>query len=83
LFELRAEVPLLLKQKETPLLEHSERKDFIHGQAYLADIYNHMNVINLSVQGPELTIMDATEKLQAFLAKLSIWKKTVEVKHPC
>jgi hypothetical protein len=59
-------------------LEHVERKDFIHGLAYLADICNHINAINLSIQGPEDTIMDATENLQAFLAKLSIWKKRVE-----
>jgi hypothetical protein len=30
-------------------------------------------------QGPEITIMDATEKLQAILAKLSIETKRVEV----
>uniref|UniRef100_A0A7M4E8X6 DUF4371 domain-containing protein n=1 Tax=Crocodylus porosus TaxID=8502 RepID=A0A7M4E8X6_CROPO len=78
LFKLRAEVSLFLKEKENPLLEHFERKDFIHGLAYLADIFNHMNEINLSIQGPEVTIMDATEKLQAFLAKLPIWKKRVE-----
>jgi hypothetical protein len=46
--------------------------------AYLADIFNHINEISLSIQGPEVTIMDATEKLQAFFAKLSIWKKRVE-----
>jgi hypothetical protein len=46
--------------------------------AYLADIFNHMNEINLSIQGPEDTTMDATENLQAFLAKLAIWKKTIE-----
>jgi hypothetical protein len=78
LFELRAEVSFFLKEKENPLLEHVERKDFIHGLDYLADIFNHMNEINLSIQGPEVTIMDATEKLQAFLSKLSIWKKRVE-----
>jgi hypothetical protein len=38
-----------------------------------------MNEINLSIQGPEVTIMDATETLQAFLAKLSIWKKRVAI----
>jgi hypothetical protein len=59
-------------------LEHVERKDFIHGLAYLADIFTHINEINLSIQGPEDTIMDATENLQAFMAKLSIWKKRVE-----
>jgi hypothetical protein len=59
-------------------LEHVERNDFIHGLAYLTDIFNHMNEINLSIQGPEVTIMEASEKLQAFLAKLSIWKRRVE-----
>jgi hypothetical protein len=41
LFEVRAEVSLLLKEKEkvNPLLEHFERKDSIHGIAYLADIF--------------------------------------------
>jgi hypothetical protein len=37
-----------------------------------------MNVINLSIPGPEVTIMDATGKLQAFLARLSMWKTRVE-----
>jgi hypothetical protein len=46
--------------------------------AYLADIFNHMNEINLSIQGTEDTIINATENLQAFLAKLSVWKKRVE-----
>jgi hypothetical protein len=47
LFEMRAEVSLFLNEKENPLLEHVEREDFIHGLAYLADIFNHMNEINL------------------------------------
>jgi hypothetical protein len=68
LLELRAEVSLFLKEKENPSLEHFERKDFIHGLPYLADIFSHMNEIHLSVQGPEVITMDAKEKLHAFLA---------------
>jgi hypothetical protein len=47
-FELRAEVSFFffLKEIENPLLEHVERKNFIHGLAYLADIFNHINEIN-------------------------------------
>jgi hypothetical protein len=60
-----------LKEKENPLLEHFERKDFIHGLPYLADILNHMNEIHLSIQCPEVIIMDATEKLQAFSANFA------------
>jgi hypothetical protein len=37
-----------------------------------------MNEINISVQDSEVTFREATEKLQAFLAKLSIWKKRVD-----
>ena len=78
LFKLRTQVSLFLEERENPLSEHFERKDFIHGLAYLADIFHHVNEINLSIQGREVTIMDASEILQAFLAKLPIWKKRVE-----
>jgi hypothetical protein len=78
LLKLAEEVSLSPKEKENPLLEHFERKDFAHELAYVADIFNYTNEIHLSIQGPEVTIMDATEKLQAFLAKLSILKKRVE-----
>jgi hypothetical protein len=78
LFELRAEVSLILKEKEIPLLEHFGRKDFIHMLTCVAHIFNRVNEINLSIRSPEVTIMDATEKLQAVWVKLSIWKTRVE-----
>jgi hypothetical protein len=59
-------------------LEYFERKALIHELAYLADIFNRMNEINLSSQDPEVIIIDATENLQAFLANRSIWKKRIE-----
>jgi hypothetical protein len=39
---------------------------------YLEDIFNHTNERNFSIQSPEVTIIDATEKLKAFFAMLSI-----------
>ena len=44
-------------------------KEFLYGLAYLADIFNHLNEVKLSIQGPDLTIIDVTERLQAFQAK--------------
>jgi len=35
-------------------------------------------VVNLSIQGPDLTIIDVTERLQAFQAKLPLWKRRLE-----
>ena len=34
------------------------------------DIFSHLNEVNLCIQGPDLTIMDVTERLQAFQANL-------------
>jgi hypothetical protein len=38
--------------EENPLLKQLVRKDFIHGLAYLADIFNHVKELYLSIQGP-------------------------------
>lgn len=68
---------LFLKEGETPVLKHLEGKVLIRGLDQTSHIFK-TNEINLSIQGPEVTIMDATKKLQAFLAKLSIWNRRVE-----
>jgi len=78
LMELRAEVSLFLREKESPLSEQFDREEFIHGLAYLTDIFGHMNVVSLSIQDPAVTIMDAAENLQALLAKLPLWKRRLE-----
>ena len=51
---------------------------FLCGLAYLADIFGHLNEINLSIQGPDITIIDAMERLQAFQAKLPLQKRRLE-----
>lgn len=56
------------ERKRKPTLGTLRKKGFTHGLAYLVDIFNHMNEIHLSAQGPEVTIVDANEKLYAFLA---------------
>jgi hypothetical protein len=37
---------------------------FFHNLAYMAITFNYVNGTNISVQVPEVTNMDATEKLQ-------------------
>ena len=75
LVELRAEVSLFLRVKESPLSEQFDDEEFIHGLAYLADIFSQMNEVNLSIQGHEVTTRDAAERMKAFLAKLPPWKR--------
>lgn len=78
LFELRVEVLLFLQDKGNSLYEYLESEDFVQGLAYLADIFGHLNEINLSLQGPAVTILDASERLKGFVGKLPLWKRRVE-----
>lgn len=78
LFELRTEVSIFLQDKDNSLYEFFEKEDCVQGLAYLADIFAHLNEINMSLQGPAVTIVDATERLKGFLAKLPLWKRRVD-----
>ena len=79
LMELRTEVLFFLNEKQSSLSVDFEREEFIHGLAYMADIFGHMNDTNLSIQGTTVNMMDAAERLQALLAKLPLWKRRIEV----
>ena len=70
--ELKQEVSIFLKNKNSPLAEKIESESFLYGLSYLADIFGHINNVNRAMQGPVVTIMDAAEKLNAFLLKLSL-----------
>lgn len=78
LFELRLEALIFLKEKENALYTFLENENFLQGLAYLADIFGHLNDINQSLQGPAVTIVDASERLKGFLGKLPLWKRRVD-----
>ena len=77
--ELKQEVSLFLKNKNSPLAEKIESESFLYSLSYLADIFGHINNVNHAMQGPGVTIMDTAEKLNAFLLKLSLWKCRLKV----
>ena len=77
--ELKQVVSLFLKNRNNSFAEKIESESFLYGLSYLTDIFSHINNVNCDMQGPGMTIMDAAEKLNAFLLKLSFWKCRVEV----
>ena len=42
--------------------------------AYLADIFNELNLLNSGMQGRNENILSSTDKINAFQKKLTIWK---------
>ena len=74
LIKLRKEVSFFKGKTSLHSLQFDCKK-FLCGLAYLADVFSHLNEVNLSTQGPDLTIMDVTKRLQAFQARLPLWKR--------
>jgi hypothetical protein len=75
--ELRTEIAMFLREKENKLCEEFGTQGFIVSLAYLADIFSHLNDLNFSLQGSEVTVLDANEKTAAFQQKLAPWKRRV------
>ena len=51
--------------------------------AYLADIFNKLNELNLSLQGRNSNILFSHDKIEAFKKKLNIWTTKVSKKTSC
>ena len=49
-----------------------EDDEFMANVEFLADIFGHLNTLNLQLQGRGKTIVDIVEKLQSFTAKLEL-----------
>ncbi|KAM5219559.1 zinc finger BED domain-containing protein 5-like [Hipposideros larvatus] len=46
--------------------------------AYLVDIFAILNELNLSLQGPNETCLNLSEKIQSFQMKLQLWQKKLD-----
>ncbi len=75
-FELRQELLLFLKENDkASFCECLESINWKMKLAYIADIYQHLNNLNTSMQGVKENILTSTDKLLAFKNKLAVWKK--------
>ena len=79
-FELRHELLTFFKEKNHQFKDDFENDNFILRMAYLSDIFQTLNVINLSFQGSNSNIAVFILKLEAFTRKLDVWTKNVESK---
>lgn len=46
--------------------------------AYMADIFEYLNQLNLNMQGENQNLLISTDKMAAFKGKLLIWKRRVK-----
>ncbi|XP_069616232.1 zinc finger BED domain-containing protein 5-like [Ranitomeya imitator] len=78
-FELREELKTFFNQKARPQFEalFSDKTE-LQKIAYLVDIFVILNDLNLSLQGPNATCLDLSEKMRSFQMKLQLWKDKLD-----
>ncbi|XP_015677944.1 SCAN domain-containing protein 3-like [Protobothrops mucrosquamatus] len=78
-FELRDELKTFFNQKVRPQFEalFSDKSE-LQKIAYLVDIFAILNELNLSLQGPNATCLDLSEKIRSFQMKLQLWQKKLD-----
>uniref|UniRef100_A0A8C6S3X4 DUF4371 domain-containing protein n=1 Tax=Neogobius melanostomus TaxID=47308 RepID=A0A8C6S3X4_9GOBI len=73
LFELREEVRIFLSDCGSPLAEHLSDPKWVASLAYLASIFDRLNILNASLQGPNANVLTLSDKITAFKRKLERW----------
>ncbi|KAK0152133.1 SCAN domain-containing protein 3 [Merluccius polli] len=70
----------LMSSKNKAAADHLvfiQDEKFMSNVAFLADIFGHLNNLNLQLQGKGKTIMDMVEKLQSFTVKLGLLESDI------
>ncbi|XP_042220630.1 protein FAM200B-like [Homarus americanus] len=80
-FELREELKLFLEMnRKDDLLSHFNEVLWEPRLAYLADIFEQLNRLNLKLQGKERNVFHHMDCIRAFLHKLQNWQRKEEEK---
>lgn len=78
LFELRNEVRIFMSDNDFVLGEKLCDDRWLMKLAYLADIFQKVNDVCISLQGKAVTVFDATDKVEGFKKKLKYWVESIK-----
>ena len=77
-FEMKDEIKLFLEFKnKNEILSYFNDDNWITSLAYLADIFEKLNILNLKMQGKNTNIVQLRDNLKAFVEKLQNWSQKV------
>lgn len=73
IFELRSEVFMFLSEKNNDMNNLFSDEKWLSRLAYLADIFDRLNILNMGLQGRGTTAFSANDKISAFKRKLTLF----------
>ncbi|XP_068243831.1 protein FAM200C-like [Palaemon carinicauda] len=79
LYELREEAIIFLDSQQKAALHDKFKSDsFQIILAYLVDIFESLNAVNLKLQGKNIHIISHHDTIRTFMAKLDLWKCRIQ-----
>ena len=78
-FDLRKELKEFLQLQKKNFVVALNDKNWCKQLTYLADIFGHLNKLNLKLQGTELNLITFKDTLCGFIAKLQNWHRKVDL----
>lgn len=78
LYELREEVFTFLINNKSDFADNFKDQQWLAKLAFLSDIFQIINELNLSLQGPSKTIFDFGNRIDSFKKKLKLWERKVQ-----
>ena len=78
IYELKEQVILFFADQKANFKHHLGCKQWWSRLAYLADVFDHLNMPNTKMQGRNESVLTATDKLGAFQLKLKLWRQKAE-----
>jgi hypothetical protein len=74
-FELRQEIYKFLKEEGHKYANEFSDENFLIKLAYLCDIFEKLNALNISLQGINTNILNSMDKMTAFIKILKLWRR--------
>lgn len=78
LFELKSEVFMFLSEKNNDMKNLFGDEKWLSRLAYLADIFDRLNTLNMGLQGPNTTAFTAYDKINSFKRKLVLFCSQIQ-----
>ncbi|XP_023709794.1 protein FAM200A-like [Cryptotermes secundus] len=75
---LKTELEIFMVDQKHVLADKFTNSSWVAHLAYLADIFEYVNALNKELQGKNINIISAREKISAFESKLLYWRQKAE-----
>ncbi|XP_076049733.1 zinc finger BED domain-containing protein 5-like [Oratosquilla oratoria] len=76
--DMHAEVEIFLNKRKHTLASKLSEPGGLLKLAYLSDIFSELNLLNMSMQGKDETLISVSEKLRVFKANIRLWNGKIE-----